>query len=387
METEKLYYSDPFLQTFTARVLSCEEAKDGWRVALDRTAFYPEGGGQPADHGLLGGVLVTDVHEKNGVVFHTCSAPVEIGAEVTGTLDWPRRFDHMQQHSGEHILSGILCEQFHCDNVGFHLGAETVTIDYNAAISWEQALEAEGLANQAVWADRPVEIAYPAPEALAALSYRSKRELTGRVRIVTFPGADCCACCGTHVLRAGQVGLVKVLSCQKFREGVRLEILCGKRALDYLSAVYDQARSIAQGLSVKPRDAAAAVERLEAELAAAKAAQAHLEEMAFHAIAKEHAGRGDVLLFQPPMRPDSVRRLADAAAQECGGLSAIFAGEDGLFAYALVRADGADISALVKSLNQTLRGRGGGRNGFAQGSVQAGRGEIQSFFAGQGGGD
>ena len=384
METEKLYYSDPFLQTFTARVLSCEEAKDGWRVALDRTAFYPEGGGQPADHGLLGGVLVTDVHEKNGVVFHTCSAPVEIGAEVTGTLDWPRRFDHMQQHSGEHILSGILCEQFHCDNVGFHLGAETVTIDYNAAISWEQALEAEGLANQAVWADRPVEIAYPAPEALAALSYRSKRELTGRVRIVTFPGADCCACCGTHVLRAGQVGLVKVLSCQKFREGVRLEILCGKRALDYLSAVYDQARSIAQGLSVKPRDAAAAVERLEAELAAAKAAQAHLEEMAFHAIAKEHAGRGDVLLFQPPMRPDSVRRLADAAAQECGGLSA---GEDGQFAYALVRADGADISALVKSLNQTLRGRGGGRNGFAQGSVQAGRGEIQSFFAGQGGGD
>ena len=387
METEKLYYSDPFLQTFTARVLSCEEAKDGWRVALDRTAFYPEGGGQPADHGLLGGVLVTDVHEKNGVVFHTCSAPVEIGAEVTGTLDWPRRFDHMQQHSGEHILSGILCEQFHCDNVGFHLGAETVTIDYNAAISWEQALEAEGLANQAVWADRPVEIAYPAPEALAALSYRSKRELTGRVRIVTFPGADCCACCGTHVLRAGQVGLVKVLSCQKFREGVRLEILCGKRALDYLSAVYDQARSIAQGLSVKPRNAAAAVERLEAELAAAKAAQAHLEETAFHAIAKEHAGRGDVLLFQPPMRPDSVRRLADAAAQECGGISAVFAGEDGQFAYALVRADGADISALVKSLNQTLRGRGGGRKGFAQGSVQAGRGEIQSFFAGQGGGD
>ncbi len=387
METKKLYYEDPFLREFTARVLSCEEAGSGWRVALDRTAFYPEGGGQPADHGLLGGVLVTDVHEKNGVVFHTCSAPVEIGAEVTGTLDWPRRFDHMQQHSGEHILSGILCEQFHCDNVGFHLGAETVTIDYNAAISWEQALEAEGLANQAVWADRPVEITYPAPEALAALSYRSKRELTGQVRIVTFPGADCCACCGTHVLRAGQVGLVKVLSCQKFREGVRLEILCGKRALDYLSAVYDQARSIAQGLSVKPRDTAAAVERLEAELAAAKAAQAHLEETAFHAIAKEHAGRGDVLLFQPPMRPDSVRRLADAAAQECGGLSAIFAGEDGQFAYALVRADGADISALVKSLNQTLRGRGGGRNGFAQGSVQAGRDEIQAFFAGQGGGE
>lgn len=386
METEKLYYQDPFLKAFTAVVLTCEEAGNGWRVTLDRTAFYPEGGGQPADHGVLGGVRVTDVHEKNGVIFHTCDAPVETGTEVTGALDWDRRFDHMQQHSGEHILSGILCEKYRCDNVGFHLGAETVTIDYNAVISWEQALEAERLANRTVWADRSVEITYPSRPELEALDYRSKKELAGQVRIVTFPGADCCACCGTHVLRAGQVGLVKVLSCQKFREGVRLEILCGKRALDYLSEIYDQTRSIAQGLSVKPRDAAAAVERLESELAAAREAQARLEETAFAAIAREHAGGGDVLLFQPPMRPDSVRRLADAVARRSGGLSAVFAGEDGHFAYALVRADGGDISPLVKALNQTLEGRGGGRNGFAQGSVQAERSAVELFFARQGGG-
>lgn len=385
MQTEKLYYEDPFLREFTAVVRTCEEAKDGWRVTLDRTAFYPEGGGQPADHGTLGGVRVTDVHEKSGEVFHTCAAPVEIGAAVTGEIDWNRRFDHMQQHSGEHILSGILCERYHCDNVGFHLGAETVTIDYNADLSWEQVLEAERLANEVIWADRPVEITYPSPEALAALNYRSKKELTGQVRIVTFPAADCCACCGTHVARAGQVGLVKVLSCQRFREGVRLEILCGKRALDYLSQVYDQTRSIAQGLSVKPRDAAAAVARLESELSAAREAQARLEETAFAAIAREHAGQGDVLLFQPPMRPDSVRRLADALARTCEGLAAVFAGEGAHYAYALVHADGGDISPLVKSLNQTLRGRGGGRNGFAQGSVSAERSEIESFFTEQGG--
>lgn len=380
METKKLYYEDPFLREFTARVLSCEEAGSGWRVTLDRTAFYPEGGGQPADHGLLDGVLVTDVHEKNGVVFHTCSVPVEIGTAVEGKIDWPRRFDHMQQHSGEHILSGILCEQFHCDNVGFHLGAETVTIDYNAAISWEQALEAEGLANQAVWADRPVEITYPAPEALAALSYRSKRELTGQVRIVTFPGADCCACCGTHVLRAGQVGLVKVLSCQKFREGVRMEILCGARALRYLSSVYGQARAVGQRLSVKPLEIQGAVERLEEELSAAKARMADLEQTAFAALAAGQAGRGDVLLFQSPMRPDSLRRLADAVGKSCGGLAAVFSGEGAKWSYALVRGDGGDIAPLVKELNETLHGRGGGRNGFAQGSVQAGRGEIEAFF-------
>ena len=248
-----------------------------------------------ADHGTLGGVRVTDVHERDGVIFHTCDGPLEPGAMVMGSIDWDRRFDHMQQHSGEHIISGILCEKFRCDNVGFHLGAETVTIDYNAGISWEQALEAERLANETVWADRPVEISYPSPEELAALDYRSKKELTGKVRIVAFPGADCCACCGTHVLQAGQVGLIKVLSCQKFREGVRLEILCGDRALRYLSGTFEQAKAIGQRLSVKPLEALDAVERLESELAAAKARMADLEQTAYAALAEGQAGKGDVV--------------------------------------------------------------------------------------------
>lgn len=380
METEKLYYEDPFISKFTATVLSCEEANGAFKVALDRTAFYPEGGGQPADHGTLGDTAVTDVHEKDGVVFHTCDKAVEIGQTVTGSIDWARRFDHMQQHSGEHIISGILCAGYHCDNVGFHLGADVVTIDYNADISWEQALDAERRANETIWADRAVEISYPSPAELAALNYRSKKELTGKVRIVTFPEADRCACCGTHVLRAGQVGLVKVLSCQKFREGVRLEIVCGGRALRYLGAVYDQAKATGQRLSVKPAGTYAAVERLEAELSAAKVRIASLEETAFAAIAKEQAGKGDVVLFQPAMKGDSVRRLADAVAHQCGGLAAVFAGEDGQFAYALIRADGGDISALVRELNKALQGRGGGRNGFAQGSVQAAQAEIEAFF-------
>ena len=381
METEKLYYQDSFMEEFTATVLSCEEGNTGYQVVLDRTAFYPEGGGQPADHGTLGGARVTDVHEKNGVVFHTCDKAVEIGSTVTGTLDWARRFDHMQQHSGEHIISGVRCADYPCDNVGLHLGADTVTIDYNADISWEQALDAQRKANEVIWADQEVEIDYPSPEELAALDYRSKKELTGKVRIVTFPEADCCACCGTHVFRAGQVGLIKVLSCQKFRNGVRLEILCGKRALDYLGRTYDQARAIGQQLSVKPQDTLAAVERLEAELSAAKVRMAQLEEAVFESIARDNEGRGDVVLFQPPMKGDSVRKLADAVAKRCGGLAAVFAGEDGQYAYALVRADGADIAPLVKDLNKALNGRGGGRGGFAQGSVQADRAAIGAFFS------
>ena len=384
METQKLYYQDSTLREFPATVLFCEAAGETWKVVLDQTAFYPEGGGQPADHGVLktagGEIAVTDVHEKNGAVVHTCAAPVEPGAVVTGVLDWARRFDHMQQHSGEHILSGILCRLYDCDNVGFHLGAETVTIDYNADITWEQALEAERLANEAVWADRETEIFYPSPQELAALDYRSKKELTGQVRIVEFPEADRCACCGAHVERAGQAGLIKVLSCQKFREGVRMEILCGARALRYLSSVYGQARAVGQRLSVKPLEIQGAVERLEEELSAAKARMADLEQTAFAALAAGQAGRGDVVLFQSPMRPDSLRRLADAVGKSCGGLAAVFSGEGDQWSYALVRGDGGDIAPLVKELNETLHGRGGGRNGFAQGSVQTGRGEIEAFF-------
>ena len=381
METEKLYYQDPFMQEFTATVLACEEAKNSFKVVLDRTAFYPEGGGQPADHGALGGAAVTDVHEKDGVIFHTCDQAVEIGETVTGRIDWARRFDHMQQHSGEHIISGILCTDYHCDNVGFHLGADVVTIDYNADISWEQALDAERKANESIWADRAVEVTYPDKAALDALDYRSKKELTGQVRIVTFPGADCCACCGTHVLRAGQVGMVKVLSCQKFRDGVRLEIISGRRALAYLGRTYDQAKAIGQQLSVKPQDTAAAVERTVEELTAAKVRMAHLEEQVFFHMAEENTGKGDTVLFQSAMKSDSVRKLADAVAHRCGGLAAVFAGADGdKYNYALVRTDGGDIAPLVKDLNRALNGRGGGRGGFAQGSVQANRAEIEAFF-------
>ena len=380
METEKLYYADPFLKEFTATVLDCQPGKNGYTVTLDRTAFYPEGGGQPADHGTLDGAAVTDVHEKNGVIFHNVDRAVEIGKTVSGFIDWARRFDHMQQHSGEHICSGLICGRYGCDNVGFHMGTDIVTIDFNADIPWEDLLEIEGQATRYIQEDHPIDIQFHRGAELDAIDYRSKKPLEGDVRIVAFPGADCCACCGTHVLRSGQVGLVKFLSVQKFREGVRIELLCGQRALNYLSRTWEQAKTIGQHLSVKPVDAAAAVERLEGELSALKMRCAGLEEAVFAGIAAEQAGKGNVLLFQPPMKPDSVRKLADAVSKACGGLAAVFAGEGSHYAYALGRADGQDISAAVKALNGALHGRGGGRNGFAQGSVEAAQSAIEAFF-------
>lgn len=378
--TEKLFYSDPFLTNFTACVLSCDQGKDGWAVTLDRTAFYPEGGGQPADQGRLGGVPVTDVRDKGGAVVHLCSQPLPVGETVEGEIDFARRFDFMQQHSGEHIVSGTLCSLYHCDNVGFHIGRDLVTVDFNAELTMEDVRKVEALANRYIWEDHPIDISYPAPEALAALDYRSKKELTGQVRIVSFPGADCCACCGTHVVRSGQVGLVKFLSVQKFRDGVRIELLSGKRAHRYLSECWAQDVRIAQALSVKPNASFAGVERVLAELSALKQRCAKLEESVFAQTAAQYEGKGDVLLFEDEMSGDSLRKLCDAVTNHCGGRCAVFAGADGAYKYAIGHV-GGDLREFTKKMNAELNGRGGGKPNFVQGSVAAARGAIEAFFA------
>ena len=233
--TEKLYYEDAYIKEFDAVVTGAS----GVKACFDRTAFYPEGGGQPADHGVLTlpdgrTIQVKDVHEQGDEIWHTLSEPIPEGTQVHGCIDWERRFDHMQQHSGEHIVSGMICSAFGCDNVGFHMGEDAVTIDYNVRISYEQAQEIEKQANKYIWENHAFEVFWPTPAELAELDYRSKKELSGDVRIARFPGADTCACCGTHVAFSGEIGLVKLTSAHNFHEGTRLELYCGRRAMDFL---------------------------------------------------------------------------------------------------------------------------------------------------------
>ena len=381
MDTEKIYDQDAFLREFDAVVTECYEGKDGsCLVTLDRTAFYPEGGGQPADHGVLGGAAVLDVQEREGRVLHTCDRPLPVGRTVRGVIDWDRRFDHMQQHSGEHIVSGMLCAAFSCDNVGFHMGADTVIIDYNAPMTWEQVLEVEDRANRYIWENHLFRAYYPTPEELTVLPYRSKKAIERPVRITEFPGADRCACCGTHVAASGQVGLVKFLSCQKLRDGVRLELLCGGRAMEYLSRCWDQSRRISQALSVKPQAAFPAVQRLEEQLRQSRERCAALEEQVFRQTAEQYRNAGDVLLVQPDMEPDSVRRLCDAVSGTCGGRCAVFAGTGGSYRWAVIHP-GQDLRAFIRDMNQALHSRGGGRDGFAQGSAACTEEELRAFFA------
>ena len=381
MPTQRLYYEDAYLQQFTAVVTSCEAQKDGYAITLDRTAFYPEGGGQPADHGTLGDAKVLDVQEKDGNLLHTTDHPLAVGTSVEGKIDWPRRFLFMQQHTGEHIVSGLIHSTYGYDNVGFHLGSDLVTIDFNGPLEEEDLRDIELRANQYIWEDRPVSVTYPTTKELAALDYRSKKAISGQVRIVSFPGADTCACCGTHVASAGQVGLVKLLSVQKFREGVRVELLCGGRALSYLDRVLGQNRRISNLLSAKPFETAGGVERLLGENQDLKTRLARMEEARFAQLADGLAGAGDVILFEEGLSPDGLRRLCDAVLQVCGGRCACFSGGDGEGYKYAIGLRGGDLRSFVRELNQALDGRGGGRPDFVQGSVRAGRTAIEEFLS------
>jgi len=381
MATEKLYYADPYLQEMDATVLSCEETKNGYAVILDRTVFYPTGGGQPFDTGILGGVKVLDVEDRNDEVIHTCDRPLEVGSAVHGQIDWDRRFMLMQHHSGEQLVSGIVHSRFGYDNVGFHMGSEVITIDFSGELDYPTLMEIEAAANEAVYRNIPCHIFYPDRETLKTLSYRSKKEIEGQVRLVQFAEVDLCACCGLHVSHSGEIGLVKLLSTTKFHNGSRVELLCGKKALEWLNIVNEQNRQISALLSAKPDKTADYVRRQGEELAQSKLRCAQLENQLFVLKAQALKGQASPILFEEGLSPDSTRRLCDAVLQTATGICAVFSKKEEGYAYAIGSKD-ADLRPFVKDLNTALRGRGGGKPGFVQGSVLATEAEIRSFFEG-----
>lgn len=378
MITEKLFESKPYLKEFDANVCSCTAEKNAWAVVLDRSAFYPEGGGQPCDLGVLGGARVLDVHQKDGVIVHTVDAP--LSGTVHGCIDWDRRFDLMQQHSGEHLISGTVHRLFGYENVGFHMGADLITIDFSGMLRMEDLVRVEAIVNAAIWQNLETQVRYYEAESVCPEDYRSKKAISGRLRLVEFPGVDLCACCGTHVARTGEIGLVKLLSVVKFHQGVRVELVCGKRAYEYLAAVTAQNRAISGLLSAKPFETAAAVERTLAELNELKQEKARWEGRCFASISASLRDAGDVLLFEENLSPDSVRRLCVEVMAVCGGRCAVFSGTDETgYAYA-VGLENGDLRAFVKDMNVALNGRGGGKPNFAQGRTAVTRAEIRDFF-------
>ena len=381
METKKLFYVNPHLSRFSAQVLSCEKSDVGFEVILDQTAFYPEGGGQAADTGTLGGVRVLDVRERENQIVHLCDAPLAAGECAEGVIDYDLRFDRMQQHTGEHIVSGLINARWGYHNTGFHMGTESTTIDFDGVIPAEELSSVEALANEAVWKNLEVNCWVPSPEELPSVVYRTKRALPWPVRIVQVPGFDSCACCGTHVKATGEIGLIKLFTVMGFRGGTRMEMSCGSSALKLLNNAYEQNRQVSQAFSAKIHETGAAARRMNEVEAALKYRVAGLEKRIFTGIAASYAGKGNVVHFEEGLDNNAVRDLADAIAETCGGMAAVFSGSDEAgYAFCLVTREG-DLRQLGKEMTKALNGRGGGKPAFQQGRVQAQKAEIEAFFA------
>lgn len=381
-EMNELFYRDEYAREFDAEVISCQKGKKGYEVVLSDTAFYPEGGGQPADRDTLEQVNVLDVKRRNGEILHITDAPLEPGMTVHGVLDWERRFDHMQQHSGEHILSGLVHAQFGYDNVGFHMNDEVVTVDFNGPITWEEAMELEDKVNAYIWTDAESRELYPSEEELKAMDYRSKIELKGKVRLVEYPGADLCACCGTHVAHTGEIGLMKILSVSRHKDGVRMEMLFGGRAMKDYDRKHLLNTEFSCRLSAKPYETGEALQRVLDEMNAMKFRMQAMNER-YYAMRATSIPVGEPVIFfnEPGMSMVEIRKFCDYLISKGKVKTAMIISpkDKESVNYVMGSAD-LNMRDVGKLLNEELHGRGGGRPEMVQGSFQAEADAVEQAF-------
>lgn len=378
--TEKLF-DDGSLLEFDAVVVSCTEIKKGYEVVLDRSAFFPEGGGQAGDVGTLGGAEVLDTYEKNSEVIHKTKTALEVGAKVHGCVDADTRLRRMQNHSGEHLIMGFIHEKLGYENVGFHLGSSEVTLDLNGVISEEDLRECEIKANEAIARDVPITITYPDSETLGSMQYRSKLEMTENVRIVTIEGIDVCACCAPHLSSTGKIGIVKVLSSESYKGGTRVHILCGLDAFEVFRQRMDTVSQISKLLSAKPEKAAAAVERLLTENNELKRQISDIEKQKAQEIIDglHNDGRGSFCVFTKGLSRDVMREIANKAVLLTDGAAGVFGEETQGYSY-IIASQSVALRAKSKEINAALGGKGGGSDQMIQGSVTAGKEEIEEYF-------
>ncbi len=379
--TEKLFYEDSHLKQFTAVVQECLKSGDRYQVVLNRTAFFPEGGGQYADTGMLEEVHVLDVQEKDGTIYHLTDGELIPGTEVTGRIDWEERFMKMQQHTGEHIVSGLVHARFGYRNVGFHLGTTDCTMDFNGEIKKEELLEIELEANKAVIQNLDVIVTYPSVEELESLEYRSKIEIEGQVRIVTIPGYDVCACCAPHVSKTGEIGQIKLTNVQRYKGGVRVTMLCGFRALADYNRKLQAARQISAALCAKEDETAEAVVHLQEECAQWKQRVLNLQKDLLSYKAKEVDDTEDaVCLFEPELEGEAPRFLMNQVLDAGHGVCAVFSGgKDENYRY-VIGSRQLDLRKLVKELNMEFQGRGGGKPEMVQGSLHGKQDELRVWM-------
>ncbi|MBR3588158.1 MAG: hypothetical protein IKL16_01205 [Clostridia bacterium] len=377
--TEKLYYTDQYLKEFEGTVTSCEKTEDGkYHTILDRTAFFPEGGGQDADSGTLNNVEIEYVFEKGDDVCHVSSTPFEIGEKVKGIIDFKKRFLIMQKHSGEHIFCGVAHSLYGVENMGFHIGSECITVDFDKLLTPEEIKNTEEITNRIIWENREITSSFPTHEEAENIEFRSKKEITGQIRLVTIEGCDVCACCGTHVKNTGEIGSLKITSIAKKRSGTSVTMQVGEDAYKDYASKHDELARLSNMLALKPLEIADGVQRLKDEIASLKYELAKVKLEAFAEKVKELSGPLAVV-FEKDLMPDEVRKMCDLLADKVT-VAAVLSGSDETgYKYTLASRT-MDLRQLAKDFNTALSGRGGGKPEMVQGNVSAKQNEIEDFL-------
>lgn len=402
-KTIKLFENSSYITKFNATVLNCLEIcnsdknsdQPNYMIILDKTAFYPVGGGQPPDKGYMSPIEidassdidsktyleVLDVKEKNDIIYHYVTSPLSVGTVVECKIDWNFRFMLMQHHTGEHIVSGLINRHFGFNNVGFHMGENYVTIDFDGKLTDENLDFIECQSNGIIYKNLGIKIDCPVQEELDILNYRSKKVINGEVRIVSVPSADVCACCGTHVKYTGEVGIIKFISSQSYKSGTRIFMLCGKRALYDYNKKNKILSDISAQLSSKPEEADIFVAQLKSDRDRLRSENAELLNTIFQLKADAiDRNLKKIILFEENLSSSELARFSSYLTDNQDGVVFLFSGNDETGYKYLISSSSLDIRFIGEKFNETFGAKGGGKSSCVQGNVKALRDDIESYL-------
>lgn len=379
MITRKLYEEDSYCKEFEAVVVECIEIEQGFQVILDQTAFFPEGGGQPPDKGTIQGKEVLDVQEDGNYIYHTVAMAIPVGTKVKGILDWETRFRIMQNHTGEHMVTGMIHERFGYDNVGFHMGSEFVTLDLNGTLSLKELEEIEEQVNRRIQENRKVFAVYPTGKEAEEMQYRSKKEITSDLRVLFIEGIDICACCGTHVNRTGEVGVVKLLGMQSYKGGVRISMVAGMDAVEDYSRKHQQITELSRLLSAKIPDVSEAVRKLYEEQSELRGKILKLQNHLLEEKAKHISEDVTYYFSEEEFQGNELRQYANLLLEKIPFVMVLSVKKDTEYSY-LIGSKKKDCRTLGTAINQNFQGKGGGSPVMVQGSLKGDLNKIKEFF-------
>lgn len=379
--TERIFDLDAYISEFNGTVISCTKKDELYEVELDRTAFFPEGGGQDSDIGVINGESVIHVFDNEGIIVHLCKKKFNVGDTVHGKIDFKERFRRMQNHTGEHILSGVAHAMFGVNNIGFHLSEKYIRIDYDKNLTSEEAASLEFAANEKIWNNLNVNARYPDKKELENIFYRSKKEINGAVRIVTIEDTDVCACCAPHVRKTGEVGCIKILSCTKYKIGCRIEAVCGIDAYKTFTKEHEILSQVARESNVKREEVIEAFERLKAETIRLKHYSSYVENklmMQNLSILKETDG--NFCFFSESSEVSTVRTFVNEAVKFCKGVCAVFFKTEKEGYRFIVASENVNLKDNCKIISEALSAKCGGSSSMIQGSTAADKETISEFF-------